>query len=475
MENVCSCECHNNPNIRHIMACCKVCPKCQQPIVHQAYENHNLDSLQNYYGILIVLITVISRIIFIGFSWSYGTVIAEFKKQNSTLSDTEMSWIGSIGQSFGGLLAPLVLFCARQCGFQITFSLSLFICTISLFISSTIRNLHWLLFTYSLPYGFGNTAIFILGTLLCGLYYPAGQHPKHILVMCIISMGFPIGYHIMDALIFSAIEENGWHLMKRHIAIIQLIATCLLSPFFTTKFLPSTSQPYPYPSTAFIPDTKRKIYYSKLVIYWMLGIFSAMCAVNNFLLHLHSHLEHLLISPARADLWFRLLGLFDAFFRLIIPLILRCYPIDIIYLFPASVFTGIIVLILAFGLLYTSFSVIAILPIILFGFTPAVVTALQYTVSNRIFEEDRTEQGYIYHVIVTSLGTLVGPVVGGLFVDMTDSYKSIIPTSIFFLLISFMSFIATILLLNKKKADELEESQTASFHQHDNMAYGSSN
>jgi hypothetical protein len=57
---------------------------------------------------------------------------------------------------------------------------------------------------------------------------------------------------------------------------------------------------------------------------------------------------------------------------------------------------------------------------------------------------------------------------------MTGSYKSIIPTSIFFLFISFISFGAAILLLNKKKSNELEQSQTASLHQHDNVAYGSS-
>ena len=51
--------------------------------------------------------------------------------------------------------------------------------------------------------------------------------------------------------------------------------------------------------------------------------------------------------------------------------------------------------------------------LIVFSFTSAVVTALQYTVSNRIFEDNRTEQGYIYHVFVTSLGTIVGPVMGG--------------------------------------------------------------
>lgn len=166
--------------------------------------------------------------------------------------------------------------------------MSLIICVISLFLSSITQNLHWLLLTYSLPYGFANAAIFILGTLVCGLYYPAGQHPKHILVMCIISTGFPIGYHIMSAFIFSSIEENGWQSMKRRVAMVELLVTCVLGPFFTTKCLPNSSEGYQYPLTTDISENKpnRKIFYSKPIIYWMLGIFSAMCAVNNFLLHL---------------------------------------------------------------------------------------------------------------------------------------------------------------------------------------------
>jgi hypothetical protein len=154
-------------------------------------------------------------------------------------------------------------------------------------------------------------------------------------------------------------------------------------------------------------------------------------------------LEYLLISASRADLWFRLHGLFDALFRLSIPVLIRFYPIDIIYLFPASAFTGLIALTLTFGLLYTSLNAVAILSIIcklifedlisnllnifiVFSFTSAVVTALQYTVSNRIFEEDRTEQGYIFHVIITSLGTIVGPVIGGMNILLSREMKSII-------------------------------------------------
>lgn len=198
-------------------------------------------------------------------------------------------WIGSVGQSFGGLVAPLILFCAHRFGFQISFVVSLIICIISLFISSMVQNLHWLLLTYSIPYGFANAAIFILGTLICGLYYPAGQHPRHILVMCIISTGFPIGYHIMSAIVFSSIEDNGWQSMKRRVAMIELLVTCVLGPFFTTKCLANPTEGYQYPSARLISgNNQRKIYYSKPVIYWMLGIFSAMCAVNNFLLHLVS-------------------------------------------------------------------------------------------------------------------------------------------------------------------------------------------
>jgi MFS family permease len=215
----------------------------------------------------------------------FSLIIFNTKKKNQTI-EFNSGWIGSIGQSFGGLLAPFILLFARRYGFQISFVLSLVICVISLFFSSIIRNLHWLLLTYSLPYGFANASIFILGTLVCGLYYPAGQHPRHILVMCIISTGFPIGYHIMSAIIFSSIEENGWQLMKRRIAMIELLVTCVLGPFFTTKCLPNPAQGYQYPSTTLITDNNRKIYFSKPIIYWMLGIFSAMCAVNNFLLHL---------------------------------------------------------------------------------------------------------------------------------------------------------------------------------------------
>ncbi len=197
-------------------------------------------------------------------------------------------WIGSIGQSFGGLLAPLILFLARRYGYQLIFILSLITCVISLFISSFIHNLHWLLITYSFPYGFANASIFILGTLICGLYYPANQHSKHILVMCIISTGFPIGYHIMSALIFSSIENYGWQSMKRHIALIELIATFILGSFFTTKFLQNLPPVYHHPSAGVTQNNNnnRRIYFSLPIISWMLGIFTTMSAVNNFLLHL---------------------------------------------------------------------------------------------------------------------------------------------------------------------------------------------
>jgi hypothetical protein len=69
--------------------------------------------------------------------------------------------------------------------------------------------------------------------------------------------------------------------------MIELLIACVLGPFFTTKCLSNSAQGYQYPSAPLISDkTEQKIYYSKPIIYWMLGIFSAMCAVNNFLLHL---------------------------------------------------------------------------------------------------------------------------------------------------------------------------------------------
>ncbi|UJR13954.1 hypothetical protein I4U23_000957 [Adineta vaga] len=250
----------------------------------------DLDIFRRHYGVFIVVSTFLSRIIFIGFCWSYGTVISQFKKQNTNLSDTELSWIGSIGQSFGGLFAPLILFLARRYGYQLTFILALLTCAISLLLSSYVQNLHWLLITYSLPYGFANAAIFILGTLLCGLYYPFNQQSKHIFVMCIISTGFPLGYHIMSAFVLSSIEKNGWQTMKRYMGLLELVAMFILGPFMTTKYLTNTISDYQPPLITKAETTNRRNYLSFPIVIWMIGIFTTMSGINNFLLHFVSFL-----------------------------------------------------------------------------------------------------------------------------------------------------------------------------------------
>ncbi len=75
-------------------------------------------------------------------------------------------------------------------------------------------------------------------------------------------------------------------------------------------------------------------------------------------------MESVRFAPAHAGLWFRLHGLFDAIFRLLLPLFIRLYPINVMYLFPMSVASGFIFLLLIFGLLGTSLDALAILPIV---------------------------------------------------------------------------------------------------------------
>jgi hypothetical protein len=76
--------------------------------------------------------------------------------------------------------------------------------------------------------------------------------------------------------------------MKRHIALIELIATFILGSFFTTKFLQNLPPVYHHPSAGVTQNNNnnRRIYFSLPIISWMLGIFTTMSAVNNFLLHL---------------------------------------------------------------------------------------------------------------------------------------------------------------------------------------------
>lgn len=185
----------------------------------------------------------------------------------------------------------MILYWARCSGFRLTFIFSLTVCVFSLFLSSLVDRLHWLLLTYSFPYGFANASIFILGTLICGIYYPVGRHPQHILVMCLISTGFPIGYHIMSSIVFTSMEKNGWNSMNRRIGLIELIIGCAIGPFFTTRYSTNFSEMTQQSEVPLVVENRRKLFLSKEILYWMLAIFAAMCAINNFLLHLVSRLK----------------------------------------------------------------------------------------------------------------------------------------------------------------------------------------
>jgi hypothetical protein len=37
---ICSCGCHNNKNIRHVISCCVTCPSCDGRIKTSFYDNH---------------------------------------------------------------------------------------------------------------------------------------------------------------------------------------------------------------------------------------------------------------------------------------------------------------------------------------------------------------------------------------------------------------------------------------------------
>lgn len=36
----CTCECHTNPRIKHIVACCFTCNKCEKRVKRLYYDNH---------------------------------------------------------------------------------------------------------------------------------------------------------------------------------------------------------------------------------------------------------------------------------------------------------------------------------------------------------------------------------------------------------------------------------------------------
>lgn len=182
----------------------------------------------------------------------------------------------------------------RKLGYRLTFLIGLTLCFFSMIASSYTTSEHHLFFTYSLPFGIGSSIIFVLESLLAGVYFPR-DNKYHVTASVAISAGFPLGYLILSSLTEGLLEyfEHDWKFVQRLYGFFTLFQLILFTPLFTEKYAdktkvaePETQQVLLWTNVYFI-KAKYVKYFTKS--FWLVALFLISCGNNSIQINLVSN------------------------------------------------------------------------------------------------------------------------------------------------------------------------------------------
>ena len=179
---------------------------------------------------------------------------------------------------------------SNKIGIRITFLIGLLLCFLSLFASSYVSSEHALFFTYSLPFGIGSSIIFVLGSLLTGTYFPPGNK-FHITATVAISLGFPLGFLVLNPLTDVLMKRfDDWQYVQRIYSGITLILALTCGPFFTEKKSDKHEEETDTKSENIF---RNNFFFLKpehvaivVKVLWLTGILLQSCANNSILINL---------------------------------------------------------------------------------------------------------------------------------------------------------------------------------------------
>lgn len=393
------------------------------------------------YGFLIVLITILVRIFVVSIAWNYGIFIVELKKTFPKYF--ELEWIAGLAQGIGSLIAPLYLILIKKIGIRLSFMIGLLLCTGSLFSSSFVVNEDILFLSYSIPFGIGSGILMFIGTILTGLYFPA-KHRFHMLSTIIISLGFPLGYLILNPLTEYLFQTHEWHYVKRLYSCIALICLIVFSTFFTDKYVTTSTEESE--ETLLINQEETEIqqlypsvqYQFLTNIVWLLGLFSFALAINALVLNLNGYFVSVGVSPVDSTHLMMVLGATDVFYRLLLSLLGYFFSNLLVNFYIVSAVLGLILSLFwssvtAYNLNFAMISG--------FGLCSAVFMSLQYAVSTELNGVSRIKVTYTLNVMASGLGVMVGPSLSGALLDKYNrDYKIIFELSLACFIFSMIMF-----------------------------------
>ncbi|RNA34064.1 monocarboxylate transporter [Brachionus plicatilis] len=377
--------------------------------------------MNDKYGLVIIFLSILTRIFIVSIAWNFGVFITAIKSSIPGSFHSELGWITGLAQGMGSLICPVYILISNKIGIRLTFFIGIVLCFISMIASSFVPNEHFLFLTYSLPFGIGSSILFVLGSVVTGKYYPP-EHKYHVTANVTISLGFPLGYFIINPLNESLLEYYDWRMVFRIYGIMICFLILMVSPLFTDKYSNSKQlDPLNKEEVAFNDEFLNisSKHLSWLVrILWLVGIVANSIANTSILTHLNGYFLSTGATTAELKADFFLLGFSDALIRVLLALIGPYVKKNLSAIFVLASFFGFILSNLWADHIIPLFNTIYC---IMFGICPAVLMSLMYVVNSEISGTYDLERSYTINVMMNGLGIIVGPILSGFLLDNSNN------------------------------------------------------
>ena len=192
-------------------------------------------------------------------------------------------------------------------------------------ILSFVQNEDVLFVSYSIPFGIGSGILMFIGTVVTGLYFPS-TNKFHMLATVLISLGFPLGYLVLNPLTEYLFETHEWHYVKRIYSCIALACLILFTPLFTDKYATTASVENEETLLIATEENRTSVYPSREYQFltnsvWLIGLFTFALSINAIVINLSGYFVSVGISTVDSSHLMMLLGASDAFYRLLMALL----------------------------------------------------------------------------------------------------------------------------------------------------------
>jgi hypothetical protein len=283
---------------------------------------------------------------------------------------------------------------------------------------------------------------------MTGIYYPFGE-PYHVAASVAVSLGFPLGYLILNSLTSKLMKHynNHWPSVQLVYSGITLIAFIVCCPFFTQTYAEvnksemnglcdhncNHSNVQSIEHADFFLFNKKKV--KKMIkIVWLLSLFFMSCANNVILVNLNGYFFSIGIAASNVS-YLIVIGFSDIIFRVTLALLGRFLVnrLKFCYLFCSLI--GILVSFLwplqrtnsslnffysicnyyncEWVLFFLVLNLFFVILIIVFSFCPAGLMSLMYAVNSEITGSKNIDSNYTLNVMISGIGIVLGPTLSG--------------------------------------------------------------